>query len=63
MQVTSENGMETSPSLSPEGNLIAYAASGEIYFRRVGAENPVLLTGDLSAARDDQANYFILRRD
>jgi Tol biopolymer transport system component/predicted Ser/Thr protein kinase len=47
-QVTSEDGTETSPSLSPEGNLIAYAASGEIYLRRVGAENPVLLTEDMS---------------
>jgi len=47
-QVTSEAGTETHPSLSPEGNLIAYAASGEIYLRRVGAENPVLLTEDLS---------------
>ncbi len=54
-QVTSEKGMETSPSLSPEGNLIAYAASGEIYLRRVGAENPVLLTGDLSLEAGEPA--------
>ncbi|MBS1115737.1 MAG: serine/threonine protein kinase [candidate division NC10 bacterium] len=47
-QLTSEDGTETHPSLSPEGNLMAYAASGEIYLRRVGTENPILLTGNLS---------------
>ncbi len=53
--LTSEDGTETHPSLSPEGNLMAYAASGEIYLRRVGAENPVLLTGDLSLEAGEPA--------
>ena len=38
MQVSSEPGTETDPSLSPDGNWVAYAASGEIYLRRVGTE-------------------------
>jgi len=49
MQVSSEPGTETHPSLSPDGNWVAYAASGEIYLRRVGTEgDPVHLTEDLS---------------
>ncbi len=53
--LTSEGGAETHPSLSPEGNLLAYAASGEIYLRRVGAENPILLTQDLSLEAGEPA--------
>jgi Tol biopolymer transport system component len=53
--LTSEDGPETHPSLSPEGNLLAYAASGEIYLRRVGAENPVLLTEDLPVEAGEPA--------
>jgi serine/threonine protein kinase/Tol biopolymer transport system component len=53
--LTSEDGTETHPSLSPEGNLMAYAASGEIYLRRVGAENPVLLTEDLTPEAGEPA--------
>jgi len=53
--LTSEDGTETHPSLSPEGNLLAYAASGDIYLRRVGTENPILLTGDLSLEASEPA--------
>ena len=53
--LTSEDGPETHPTLSPEGNLLAYAALGEIYLRRVGADNPILLTGDLSLKAGEPA--------
>ena len=54
-QVTSEEGTETHPSLSPDGNWVAYAASGEIYLRRVGTENPIHLTADISLQAGEPA--------
>jgi serine/threonine protein kinase len=69
-QVTSEEGTETHPSLSPDGNWVAYAASGEIYLRRVGAENPIRLTPDTSLqageptfSPDGRLIAFSARRD
>jgi Tol biopolymer transport system component len=54
-QVTAEEGTETHPSLSRDGSWLAYAASGDIFLRRVGTENPVLLTGDISLQAGEPA--------
>jgi len=52
-QLTDASGVETSPSLSPDGESFAYAsnASGRsaIYVQRVGGRNPVPVTGDSTA--------------
>jgi eukaryotic-like serine/threonine-protein kinase len=52
-QLTDASGVETSPSLSPDGESFAYAsdASGRsaIYVQRVGGRNPVLVAGDSTA--------------
>ena len=54
-QLTDASGVETSPSLSPDGESFAYAsdASGRsaIYVQRVGGRNPV------AVARDSTADY------
>ncbi|HWG53651.1 MAG TPA: protein kinase [Gemmatimonadaceae bacterium] len=52
-QLTDASGVETSPSLSPDGESFAYAsdASGRsaIYVQRLGGRNPVLVAGDSTA--------------
>ncbi|HWG32899.1 MAG TPA: protein kinase [Gemmatimonadaceae bacterium] len=52
-QLTDASGVETSPSLSPDGESFAYAsdASGRsaIYVQRVGGRNPVAVAGDSMA--------------
>ncbi len=52
-QLTDASGVETSPSLSPDGESFAYAsnASGRlaIYAQRVGGRNPVVVVGDSMA--------------
>ncbi len=49
-QLTDASGVETSPSLSPDGESFAYASnargSWDIYVQRVGGRNPVLIAGD-----------------
>jgi eukaryotic-like serine/threonine-protein kinase len=49
-QITDSPGVETSPTLSPDGKTVVYAsdASGnfDLYSLRVGGRNPVRLTGD-----------------
>jgi serine/threonine-protein kinase len=49
-QLTDAAGVETSPSLSPDGESFAYASnergSSDIYVQRVGGRNPVLVAGD-----------------
>jgi Tol biopolymer transport system component len=49
-QLTDGSGVETSPSLSPDGTSFAYASaargSWDIYVQRVGGRNPVLVAGD-----------------
>ncbi len=49
-QLTDASGVETSPSLSPDGQSFAYASnargSWDIYVQRVGGRNPVLVAGD-----------------
>ena len=55
-QLTDASGVETSPSVSPDGQSFAYAsdASGRraIYVQRVGGRNPVLIAGDSTADED-----------
>ena len=54
-QLTDASGIETGPSLSPDGASFAYASaargSWDIYVQRVGGRNPVLVAGD--PARDE----------
>ena len=54
-QLTDASGVETGPSLSPDGASFAYASgargSWDIYIQRVGGRNPVLVAGD--PARDE----------
>jgi Tol biopolymer transport system component len=49
-QLTDASGVETGPTISPDGSTIAYAsnASGswDIYAQRVGGRNPVVVVGD-----------------
>src|SRR5688500_18144777 len=49
-QLTDASGVETSPSLSPDGESFAYASnargSWDLYVQRVGGRNPVLVAGD-----------------
>jgi len=49
-QLTDASGVETGPSLSPDGTMFAYASaargSWDIYVQRVGGRNPVLVAGD-----------------
>ncbi len=49
-QLTDASGVETAPSLSPDGSSIAYSSaangSSDIYVQRVGGRNPVLVAGD-----------------
>jgi serine/threonine protein kinase/Tol biopolymer transport system component len=49
-QLTDASGVETGPSLSPDGESFAYSSnargSWDIYVQRVGGRNPVLVAGD-----------------
>jgi eukaryotic-like serine/threonine-protein kinase len=51
-QLTDASGMETSPSLSPDGESFVYASNTngtwDIFVQRVGGRNPVLVAGDSS---------------
>jgi serine/threonine-protein kinase len=52
-QLTDASGVETSPSLSPDGESFAYSSntrgSWDIYVQRVGGRNPVMVAGDSAA--------------
>jgi serine/threonine-protein kinase len=52
-QLTDASGVETSPSISPDGESFAYASNArgtfDIYVQRVGGRNPVLVAGDAAA--------------
>ncbi|HYB53271.1 MAG TPA: cell wall synthesis protein CwsA, partial [Thermoanaerobaculia bacterium] len=49
-QLTDASGVETSPSVSPDGTMFAYTSavrgSWDIYVQRVGGRTPVLVAGD-----------------
>jgi Tol biopolymer transport system component len=49
-QLTDASGVETGPSISPDGTTFAYASnargSWDVYVQRVGGRNPVLVAGD-----------------
>jgi serine/threonine protein kinase len=55
-QLTSAEGVETSPSLSPDGKWIVYAAAGDVYLQTIGGQVPINLTKDEPAA--DNAPAF-----
>jgi len=52
-RLTSQQGLELWPSLSPDGKSVAYASRAEgnwdIYLHRVGGQNPINLTKDSPA--------------
>jgi len=52
-QLTDAAGVETSPSLSPDGESFAYTSNArgtwDIYVQRVGGRNPIVVAGDTSA--------------
>ena len=49
-QLTDASGVETAPSISPDGGSFAYSSaargSWDVYVQRVGGRNPVLIAGD-----------------
>jgi serine/threonine protein kinase len=45
-QLTSLGGVESFPSLSPDGNTIVYVSRGDIYLQRVGGQKAINLTED-----------------
>jgi dipeptidyl aminopeptidase/acylaminoacyl peptidase len=51
-QLTDASGVETGPTISPDGTSFAFASaargSWDIYVQRVGGRNPVLVAGDPS---------------
>jgi Tol biopolymer transport system component len=55
-QITSAAGIETSPSLSPDGKWIVYASNGDIHLQSIGGHVPINLTKDEPAA--DSAPAF-----
>jgi Tol biopolymer transport system component len=58
-QITSSGATESSPTLSPDGQWIAYrsdeSGSGDIYIRRIGDEHAVNLTSGLNGDESDPA--------
>ncbi len=58
-QLTSDPGIESYPSLSPDGKLLAYvsraAGNDDIYVLRVGGKNPINLTRDDSSKDTEPA--------
>jgi serine/threonine protein kinase/dipeptidyl aminopeptidase/acylaminoacyl peptidase len=55
-QLTNLGGVESFPSLSLDGNSIAYVKGGDIYLQRVGGQNAINLTED-STAVDTQPAF------
>ncbi len=51
-QLTDASGVETGPTISPDGTSFAYSSaargSSDVYVQRVGGRNPVLVAGDPS---------------
>jgi Tol biopolymer transport system component len=45
-QLTSRAGAEFFPSIAPDGESFVFAAGGDIFFQRVGGENPINLMKD-----------------
>jgi len=56
VQLTRQFGLETQPSLSPDGKWVAYVSGDAIYLQAVGGENPINLTKD-SLAGDSQPAF------
>jgi serine/threonine-protein kinase len=50
VQLTDASGVETGPTISPDGDAFAYSSNArgtwDIYVQRVGGRNPVLVAGD-----------------
>ncbi len=60
MQVTDLSGIESKPSLSPDGKTVAFVSRADgdfdVYVQRVGGHNPINLTPDCS--KDDSGPAF-----
>jgi serine/threonine protein kinase/Tol biopolymer transport system component len=60
MQITDLPGIESTPSLSPDGKTLAFVVRGhgnaDVYVQRVGGHNPLNLTTD--CAKDDTGPAF-----
>ncbi|MFI4945601.1 MAG: hypothetical protein ACHP85_20185, partial [Burkholderiales bacterium] len=60
MQVTDLSGIESKPSLSPDGKTVAFVSRADgdfdVYVQRVGGHNPINLTPD--CAKDDSGPAF-----
>ena len=56
VQLTDASGVESAPSLSPDGESFAYSSNArgtlDIYVQRVGGRNPVLVAGDSTVDED-----------
>ena len=48
-RVTSQQGIEGTPSLSPDGRWVVYSGAGDIFLQSVGGQSPINLTKDLPA--------------
>jgi serine/threonine protein kinase len=55
-QLTSVGGVESFPSLSPDGDSIVYVRDGDIFLQRVGGQKAINLTED-STAEDTQPAF------
>jgi Tol biopolymer transport system component len=55
-QLTTQGGVESFPSLSPDGGSIVYVVSGDMYLQRVGGQKAINLTED-SPADDTQPAF------
>ncbi len=55
-QITDAPGVETTPTLSPDGQTIVYESAGDLYLLRVGSRRPVLLT--MNSPEPDEAPAF-----
>ncbi len=59
-QLTDQTGVESTPSLSPDGSSVAYtkwsADIGDVFMQRIGGQNPINLTKDSPAS--DEAPAF-----
>ena len=50
-RLTALPGVESEPTIAPDGKSVAYVRNGDLYLQRVGGRNPILLTPN-SPARD-----------
>jgi serine/threonine protein kinase len=57
-QLTTRAGAEFFPSMAPDGESFVFAAGGDIFFQRVGGENPINLMKDDDPNTNDTQPVF-----